>query len=77
MKKVYDTIGILGVVLLFVAAALSDSGTVSLSKVLILGIFASAMIIFSLGGVNASEYCECSEGKEIIMQGEQCLQKSA
>ncbi len=52
MKRVNDIIGLSGVALLFIAAAMSDSGTASLAKVIAVGTIASLMILLSLGNAN-------------------------
>lgn len=78
MKKVYDTLGFAGVVLMLITALLSDSGAISIEKTIILGIVSVVFVMISLGSVNVAEYTSHESAAQICMtQNEQCVQKSA
>ena len=52
MKKVYDIIGIIGIVLTFLTAGMSDAGTLSFTHTVLMAMFSLALMFISFYGVN-------------------------
>lgn len=63
MKKVYDIIGVIGIVMIFTAAGMSDSGTLNFVQTVVMALFSVALLFVSFYGVNF-------ESVEINAEGE-------
>lgn len=61
MKKVYDIIGIVGIVMIFLTAGMSDSGTLSFSHTVLMVMFSSALLFVSFYGANFAFVDELNE----------------
>lgn len=65
MKKVYDIIGIVGIVLIFLTAGMSDSGTLGFADTVLMAMFSSALMFVSFYGVNFVVADELNEDDDI------------
>ncbi len=64
MKKVYDIIGIVGIVMIFLTAGMSDSGTLSFSHTVLMAMFSTVLLFVSFYGTNFESVEELSESNE-------------